>query len=579
MARMIPSSFDPGAVSDGEGAVFSLLENDPITADWTVLHSLDIADHISQVSGEIDFVVIIPRKGVLFLEIKADRSVKRGEDGLWYLGRKKPEKRGPFKQSADGMHSVREYVFKEAPTLKKSVFWSCVGFTHFNFKEKSPEWHDWQVVNKAQIEKNGIGHCLLKVVSSARKMLNEKDSVTWFKSGNEHPSEEEVETLVTVLRPCFEFYESAKDRKARLAGELKKYTSEQYHALDEMDDNPRVAFTAPAGCGKTLLAVEAARRAAIQGRRVLLLCFNELLGSWIKEDLRPLGDNVTAGTLHSLLLQVSRTKVPDTTGARYWEEQLPDAALKRLQNGSEDHLYDVLIIDEAQDLLLSSYLDCLDLMVRGGLLGGTIRIFADFEKQDVMQRADISLAELRSDYIADLAIRRLRVNCRNTPRVAKAAELWGQMKPGYDAVRRADDKQDPEVFTYNGPQDQVNYLRRVLKNLVNKGFGVEDILILSSKAHNSSAELYLEQFPGEVERFGDGPPKGHNAVARYCSTRRFKGLDAPVVILTDIDDVLSEEATSNTYVGITRALERLYVFMSKQSVSQLIQLQSDGGEG
>ena len=44
-----------------------LLENDPATTDWTVLHSLGIARRPTGPYGEIDFVAIIPGEGVICL--------------------------------------------------------------------------------------------------------------------------------------------------------------------------------------------------------------------------------------------------------------------------------------------------------------------------------------------------------------------------------------------------------------------------------------------------------------------------------------------------------------------------------
>jgi len=57
----------------------------PDTAGWTVLHSFDIADDRRQIAGEIDFLCIVPGKGVRLrrdlggVELLAgDRSARRG---------------------------------------------------------------------------------------------------------------------------------------------------------------------------------------------------------------------------------------------------------------------------------------------------------------------------------------------------------------------------------------------------------------------------------------------------------------------------------------------------------------------
>ena len=137
MARMIPPVMSTYRY-DGEREIALKLENDPATEDWTALHSLDIADHHSQVIGECDFVLIIPGQGLLCVEVKGCRSLKV-DKGLWYYGSKpQGDKRGPFKQAADNMYSIRNYLFKNRPDFSRLVFWSAVIFPYISFCKSSP---------------------------------------------------------------------------------------------------------------------------------------------------------------------------------------------------------------------------------------------------------------------------------------------------------------------------------------------------------------------------------------------------------------------------------------------------------
>ena len=88
-------------------------------------------------SGEADFVIIIPHKGVLCMEVKAHSKIKR-EAGLWYYGNNPtPDKRGPFKQSSEAMHSIRNRLLKEDPGLESIPFWSAVIFPYSEFSSSS----------------------------------------------------------------------------------------------------------------------------------------------------------------------------------------------------------------------------------------------------------------------------------------------------------------------------------------------------------------------------------------------------------------------------------------------------------
>ena len=50
--------------------------------------------------------------------------------------------------------------------------------------------------------------------------------------------------------------------------------------------NERVVVGGAAGTGKTLIAMEVARRAAERGRRIGLVCFNQLVGDWMRQQIQ-----------------------------------------------------------------------------------------------------------------------------------------------------------------------------------------------------------------------------------------------------------------------------------------------------
>ena len=148
MARMIPPVIGADVISDGERQIFEAFKTDAGAADWVVMHSLDVAKHQAQVSGEIDFVVIVPRLGVVCVEVKASRSLEI-RDGRWrYSQTGAWDERGPFKQAAVAMHSLRNQLVEAEPGFSSIVFCSAVAFTHVLFDVASPEWHRWQALDR-----------------------------------------------------------------------------------------------------------------------------------------------------------------------------------------------------------------------------------------------------------------------------------------------------------------------------------------------------------------------------------------------------------------------------------------------
>jgi len=369
MARMVPPVLSNYRY-DGEREIALKLQSDPATENWTILHSLDIASHQSQVAGECDFVIIIPGKGVLCLEVKGCRSLKV-DGGLWYYGTKpQGEKRGPFKQASENMHSIRKYLLDRCPVFSQVVFWSAVIFPYVSFSKSSAEWHDWQVIDARSYNANPLSQLLMNIINQARNLLTQSSTVKWFKESCPDPDLQQGNTIADTLRPEFEFYETPAARYRKLHETLKQYTNEQFAALDAMQANSRVIFDGPAGTGKTLLAIEAARRTIQQGRKTLLLCFNKNIAQWIKlqfseDDFQ----NLTVTTLHALMLNISRTEVPAQADSEYWTDILPEQAIGMLLAETEqgESHFDEIVIDEAQDILRQNYIDFIDLCLIGGI--------------------------------------------------------------------------------------------------------------------------------------------------------------------------------------------------------------------
>jgi hypothetical protein len=585
MAVMIPPVVYKGCSSPGEAEIFRRLRDDPETRGWTVLHSLDIAKHRRQISGEADFVVIIPSRGVLVLEVKAAHSVRRTSGGQWYYGANpKPDPRGPFKQASEAMHSIRDRAVSQDRSLSRAVFWSAVIFPYAPFNAVSGEWHPWQVIDSSGFRANPVSSLLEQVIGHARAFLKDKSTAAWFRPDSDEPDTAQCQAIAEALRPAFEFFESPKSLAQRREEELKYYTREQAAGLDAMEANHRVLFSGPAGTGKTLLAVEAARRAHAQGRRVLLVCYNRLLGRWLEEQAAELQPGVTCGTLHSRMIKVSGLeRIIEECPQDFWESGLPLLAMeKMLEEPQDTHLFDELVIDEAQDILREEYLDFLDLSLRGGLAAGRWRMFGDFENQAIYGAAGMPLQEFLQTRTAGAPVYSLRVNCRNTPRVAEYVHLLGGLKPRYSRILRPDDGIRPGIRYYKGKASQQEILTEALGDLYGEGFRGQDITVLSAKSDVASCAASITGRPWKDRLRPAGKASGGQIA--YSSIRRFKGMEAPAVIVTDVEEFGGPESTALFYVAVTRALHKLIVLVhesAKEAVkSRVIGVGGDpSGEG
>ena len=564
MATMFPPGVYTTCASPGERDVFQRLRDSPGTAGWTVLHSLDIAEHVKQVSGEADFVIIVPSKGVLVLEVKACTHLRR-EGGAWYYGaRPNADLRGPFKQAAQAMHSIRVQLTGQRPDLRGVLFWSAVLFPYVDFSAPSGEWHPWQAIDNRSFRSRPIDRLVAEVLDQGREAIQGR-GLSWLGAG---PNTEQCAAIAGALRGNFEFFERPRARSSRQGEDLRRYTAEQFTALDAMEHNPRVAYVGPAGTGKTMLALEAARRASSAKRRVLVVCFNRLLGHWLGEQAAEWAPFVTARTLHSQMLSVAGIPVPAHPGHDFWDTVLPRHATERLllAEGSVSQ-FDEILIDEAQDILRDHYLDFLDLSLEGGLGAGRWMLFGDFEKQAIYAPVNLSLADFLARRGGPAPVYSLRANCRNTPRVAELVHLLAGLAPRYSKVLRPDDGVEPEIVPYKDRDQEAVVLVQALERLYADGYGGQDIVILSPHATGACAAAigaapWKERMVPLDRRSG-----GHIG---YGTIHAFKGMEAPAVVITGIEQIAGPEALALFYVAVTRALHRLVILIHEPVRKQLL---------
>lgn len=561
MARMIPP-YCPHDAPPGERVLFQTLASSEETDGWIVLHSLAIASHVRQVEGEADFVVIVPGSGVLVVEVKSHATVERLSDGRWKLGNQAPTSRGPFQQASEALYSIRNYLTSHSVDLRSVPMLDAVWFTHVRARTmlpESPEWHRWQLLDSEDV-KHGVPSAILRTLAAGTAHLASR--IAAFTNGSAGPDEAEAVRFATVLRPKFEAAIVAGDMRRARESQLAAFIDEQYDALDNMQNNRAVLFTGPAGSGKTWLAMEAARREIELGRTGRLLCFNRLLGQHLKQSLAGI-EGLRVGTFHQEALRLTARPAPTCTGREFWDSQLPDLALEALLERGEAEAGDFLILDEVQDLARGPFLDVLDLLVRDGLAGGRVLLFGDFERQAIYEGADGKI--LLHDRIPGLATFALTVNCRNLPRIGTVVQRLSHMKPGYRRFRRDDDGADPDFIPVFRGQEQSAELAKAVRALRDEGYGLDEIVVLSPLREDSTADTTSDSWLHQVLCRADGqaPRPGQ---LRYSTIHAFKGLDAPAVIITDLDEATSSNFESLLYVGMTRATDRLTVLIETQTL-------------
>lgn len=270
------------------------------------------------------------------------------------------------------------------------------------------------------------------------------------------------------------------------------------------------------------------------------------------------------------MLNVSGLTPPNNAADQYWSAYLPAAATdKLLASKSEEFLFDEIIIDEAQDILTHSlYLDFLDISLRGGLTSGRWRLFGDFERQAIYGAEGFNWKEIIRTRTGSVPLYSLRVNCRNTPRIAALVRLLAELDPNYSRVRRPDNGWEPNIRLYKNKSHQIELLAHTLRVLEADGYSDDSVVILSPYTDPMCAAAGLGiAWQSKLTALSSQSSSGK---MRFGTVHSFKGMEAPAVVVTDIDGIGRSHAMSLFYVAITRAVERLVILVGENARQEIL---------
>ncbi len=548
--RLIPSYINPSNSSNAEKKIFNKLSESKNLDKWVCLHSLGLSNHITKREGEIDFLLIGP-SGVFALEIKGGRISRK--DGKWYFidryGRINKKKESPFDQVRTALYSIRADVTgRFGHELYSSVFGYGVVFPDIEFKEESPEWD-----NKIVFDKNDMGVDISVYIERLAEYWLTKQKSKKLLSKNQ------INEITNYLRGDFEIIKSISASVADSEQEIIDITEQQYSLLDSLELNPRTVFVGSAGTGKTLLAIEKARRNAYKNIDTLFLCFNRLLADFVadslKKELGELNRYVEVASLHSIIHKIIKEagkedELKSTSGTELFENLYPEIFLSIDKINS----YQDVIIDEAQDILTGKYIKVIDKLVKDGLDKGHWLICMDQENQDIYKRNDSDIIE---NLLSIASTFKLTVNCRNTRSIAKQAKLISMIDAGTTVKASGS---PVKYIWYDNESDQAEKVSEEINKLIGDGIEREEITILSpARLRGScagSGRLRVDAPLFNIDTRSTA--LSINGHIGYTTIASFKGLENKVIVLTDIKSINDINSVLN-YVGCTRARSHLVI--------------------
>ncbi|MFN3166119.1 MAG: NERD domain-containing protein [Phycisphaeraceae bacterium] len=567
---MLPKHFSENTASHAEKIMFGRLR-DQLNDEWVVLHSLGMTSHNRKPWAEIDFVMIGP-PGVFCLEVKGGTISRR--DAKWYTKSKNKNvselKESPFSQVGSATAALYNFLSTRVPALQNALTAYLVATPDCRFDITGPDIEPEIVYDDRDADAK-----MPQYLDRAISYWTAETKRRWNRQPEEL-SPTDRQSIQKAMMRDFDLRPSLRSTLNALHADVIRYTAEQSAILAALSSNTRVIVRGGAGTGKTVIAVEEAKRLAESGKRVLLTCFNVRLSRYLQSlDLGT--GQITVKRFHQLMRELIEAaglvdQIPDADSDHIYRVAYPELALKALLNDGQSPKYDAIIIDEGQDLLMPDYVDVMDLLMEGGIQDGSWRLFLD-PNQNLF--GGIAPQGLRSFKDARPTEFDLKINCRNAKQIAvRSSVLSGAPLAN---VLRIDGGID-EMVEVKDAEDERRRISKIIGGLVHQGVDRRNIVVLSTrKLENSSLR---EGLIGGVAELTDGyvDLSQKTEQVQYATIQSFKGLEADAVILADLHNISSDDFAAAAYVGSTRAQAYLAVITHNSEAESLAELERRFGQ-
>ncbi len=508
MARMIPDAGPrPFDSKSREGLVYHALEKLPDT--FVVVHSMRFAQVASKNlnESEADFVIFHKDLGILCIEAKNGSAYYDGS--TWRYASGVPmRKGGPYAQALNVVHDLEDFMRDKGmqDTLlhckRMHAVW-FIGLSRWEFE-------GFDLPSEASIDCTLFSEDLVNPEPTIRRIFSYKVAKTHTKLSNK----EATEIVDRILCPKFAIVPTGATKASFAHAQFAMLLDSQKRILDFMEFQRTAVIAGAAGTGKTLIALEKAKRLAEKGERVLFLCYNKLL----REDLakRCQGINgIDVYTIGGLAVKYCDGELDYT--------RLAEVLLDMFDRGGFP--YDHVVIDEGQDFGQSNLegeafvLDALKDLVSISD-NGTFYLF--YDKNQLVQGTKVP------DIINDADCKMtLYVNCRNTANIAKSASRSLGDSSKMVAKTLGAKGTPPSIYFSTDIDRQIGFVNESIVKLREQG--AESIAVLTCKTEKSRLVATASKAGGKGKLYW-----GNTSVPIY-TCRRFKGLEADGIILVDVD--------------------------------------------
>ncbi|GAA7257757.1 hypothetical protein HpCK38_15470 [Helicobacter pylori] len=378
-------------------------------------------------------------------------------------------------------------------------------------------------------------------------------------------------------------------------GERLKLTQQQKTLITHTPNSWR-RVKGVAGAGKTIVITQKAASIASNQKRVLILCFNKTLKSYIKENIARTEEEFDWNLIEchyfheflKLFIDENGAKVENGRGFEQYEKNMLLCANTLLSQGenAKSRKYDAILIDEAQDFKKEWF----DFLLKFLSENDEVLLVAD-DKQNIYNREiswiNESMAGCGYKFKGAWGILKDNIRQRKFPEVIEESNRFFELflkdflqahpERNFGMPIKCENIQkigpikrlfsSVDLFWKNTQEIKQSFLS-AYQYLIKRGYKNKNIVVL---VPTSKSGLELKEFL-ESENIGvktyfdakgkeDFMQKDENL--KILTLHSFKGLENGVVIYIS-DGKEDQKSDFETYVAITRATECLIVLNTKE---------------
>ena len=263
-----------------------------LNEEWIIYQNFLLDKNVDD--GQVDFLILHKTIGGIILEVKGGRIetyLDPNNEYKWLSINRKNEKfsiKDPFLQSKDQAWKLKRYL-KDIKTMMHSFnFVNAAAFPDVQKIDfESPFMNDLNTFSREDFN-NNLGFQFKKLLQNVQQRPH---------------TEQTLQQLHNYLLPIFKTNSTLQSSFDFMDEQFNEATEEQFKAMIEIEENSKLYVKGPAGTGKTLIAINFAKRMLENNKTVFFACYTQNLGEYLKSEFSQY-ENIFTGNIHSLLREI-----------------------------------------------------------------------------------------------------------------------------------------------------------------------------------------------------------------------------------------------------------------------------------